>query len=56
MRTYRLNDIHSITVEKANRGIKDDYKVTFYENGVQLGCPDYYNRDCLEWQYDITLD
>ena len=54
MKTFNLGNGHTLTVEKANRGFEDDYKVTFFEDGMKL-ITEYYNRECLEWEYDITL-
>ena len=54
MKTFNLGNGHTLTVEKANRGLEDDYKVTFFEDGMKL-ITEYYNRECLEWEYDITL-
>lgn len=54
MKTFVIDEVHSITVEKANRGIDDDYIVTSYELGRNMGT-EYYDRECLEWEYDIKL-
>lgn len=54
MKTFDLGNGHTITVEKANRGLEDDYKVTFFEDGKPFA-PEYYSKDCLEWEFDITL-
>lgn len=54
MKNFDLGNGHLITVEKTNRDIVDDYKVTFYEDGIKL-VTEYYNKECLEWEYDITL-
>ena len=51
---FELENGHSITVEKANRGIEDDYKVTFFEDGRKL-FEEYANKDCIEWEYDVTI-
>ena len=54
MMKFELGNGHSITVEKANRGIEDDYKVTFFEDGRKL--TEYYaTKDCVEWEYDVTI-
>ena len=54
MMKFELGNGHSITVEKANRGIEDDYKVTFFEDGRKL--TEYYaTKDCIEWGYDVTI-
>ncbi len=55
MRTFDLGNGHTLIVEKANRGIDDDYKVTELEDGVALFGSDYYSKDALEFDYDIAL-
>ena len=55
MRRYNLANGHEITVEKGERGITDDYKVTFFEDGKALSSPEYYNKDTLEYEFDIVL-
>lgn len=55
MKTFDLGNGHTLVVEKANRGIEDDYKVTELEDGVALFGSDYYNKDGLEFDYDIIL-
>ena len=55
MKIFNLGNGHTLEVEKANRGIEGDYKVTFKEDGKALfGC-EYYSKDALEFEYDITL-
>ena len=36
MKIFNLGNGHTLEVEKANRGIEDDYKVTFKEDGKAL--------------------
>lgn len=55
MKTYELGNGHSLVVEKANRGIEDDYKVTFLENGKALFGSEYYNKESLEFDYGIAI-
>lgn len=55
MRKYNLGNGHEIIVEKGERGIPDDYKVTFLEDGKALSAPEYYNKDALEFEFDIIL-
>ena len=55
MKKFILTNSHSITVEKANRGIEDDYKITFFEDDRKLS-EEYGNKDYIEWQYDVVLD
>ena len=54
MMKFELGNGHTITVEKANRGIEDDYKITFFEDGRKL-FEEYANKDCIEWEYDVTI-
>lgn len=54
MKKFYLGNGHTITVEKANRGIEDDYKITFFEDSKKLG-DEYGNKEYIEWQYDVTL-
>ena len=55
MKRYNLGNGHEITIEKGERGIKDDYKVTFFEDGKALFSPEYYSKDALEYEFDIVL-
>ena len=36
MKIFNLGNGHTLEVQKANRGIEDDYKVTFKEDGKAL--------------------
>lgn len=54
MREFNLGNGHTITVEKANRGIEDDYLITFYEDGRKLS-DKYGNKEYIEWEYDVVL-
>ena len=54
MKTFDLGNGHTITVENANRGREDDYKITFYEDGRKLS-DKYGNKEYIEWFYDVTL-
>ena len=55
MEIFNLGNGHTLEVEKANRGIEYDYKVTFKEDGKALFGFEYYSKDALEFEYDITL-
>lgn len=44
----------SITVEKADRGLEDDYKITHFVNGKKY-CEEYATKECVEWEYDVTI-
>ena len=55
MKRYNLGNGHEITVENGERGIPDDYKVTYFEDGKALFSPEYYNKDALEFEFDIVL-
>lgn len=52
---FVLGNGHTIAVETANRGLKDDYKITFFEDGKQLGTSEYGNKDYIEYFYGVTL-
>lgn len=54
MKTFDLGNRHTITVEKANRGIGDDYKITFFEDGRKLS-DEYGNKEYIEFMYNVTL-
>ena len=54
MKTFELGNGHTITIEDANRGIIDDYKITFFEDGRKL-FEEFGNKDYIEWEYEITL-
>lgn len=55
MRKFDLGNGHTIAVETANRGLEDDYKITFFEDGKQLGPSEYGNKDYIEYFYGVTL-
>ena len=55
MKIFNLGNGHTLEVENANRGIEDNYKVTFKEDGKALSGCEYYSKDALEFEYDITL-
>ena len=44
-----------IHVEPGNRGLEDDYKVTTFHYGKQMGEPEYFTKEALEFYYDIEL-
>ena len=52
VKKFDLGNGHKITVEKANRGIEDDYKIIFFEDGRKLS-DEYGNKEYIEWQYGI---
>lgn len=55
MKTYKCDDIgHTIMVENPDQYGR--YLVHFYEDGVELGIPEYYSKDCAEWKYEIEID
>ena len=54
MKTFELGNGHTITIEDANRGIADDYKITFFEDGRKL-FEEFGNKDYIQWEYEITL-
>lgn len=54
MKTFELGKYHSITVEKANRGIDNDYKITFFENGRIL-IVEYGNAEYIEFEYGVKM-
>lgn len=53
---FELTNGHSIIVEKVNRdSLKNDYKITFFEDGRKLD-EEYGNRDYIEYQYGVKLN
>lgn len=52
---FELGNGHTLEIEKANRGIDDDYKVTYKEDGKALGSPEYYTKSAIAFDYDITF-
>ena len=55
MKRYNLGNGHEITVENGERGIPDDYKVTYFEDGKPIFSPEYYSKNALEFEFDIVL-
>lgn len=51
---YTLEHGHTVTIEEANRGIDDDYLISFYEDG-RLLFKEYGSAEYIEDQYDITI-
>lgn len=51
---FELGNGHTIKVERANRGIKDDYKITFFEDGRKLD-EEYGTKEYIEYEYNIKL-
>ena len=54
MKNFELGNGHTITIEYANRGIVDDYKITFFEDGRKL-FEELSNKNYIERKYYITL-
>ena len=54
MKKFNLGNGNEIVVEKANRGLEDDYKITFYENGRNL-MTEYGNREYIEYEYEVKF-
>jgi hypothetical protein len=54
MKRFDLGNGHTLEVEKVMRGNYESYKATFFEDGRKLN-HEYYSKDALEWEYDITL-
>lgn len=55
MKTFDLGNWHTLIVEKANRGLEDDYKVTELEDGKAIFGFEYYNKNALEYDYNIAF-
>ena len=55
MTKFDLGNSHTITIENGNRGLVDDYKITFYEDGKILGSPEYGTKDYIEYEYGIEI-
>lgn len=54
MKKFDLGNGHTITVETANRGGADDYKITFYEDGRKL-MTEYGNADYIRYEYEVEF-
>lgn len=54
MKRFDLGNGHTLEVEKTDRGIVNDCKVTFLEDGRKLG-EEYWDKETLEYFYDIKL-
>lgn len=54
MKEFDLGNGHTIIIEKANRGIEDDYKITFFEDGRELG-EEYGNKKYIAFTYDVAI-
>lgn len=54
MKKFNLGNGHIITIEIANRGIEDDYKITFYEDGRKL-FEEFGNADYIEFEYGVEI-
>jgi|GEM_PF-3707818 len=54
MKNFDIGNGHTITVEPAQRGIPDDFKVSFYEDG-RLLFSEFGNLDYICYQYDVQF-
>lgn len=54
MKKFDLGNGHTITVESANRGIPDDYKITFFEDNQKL-FNEYGNADYITEFYGVDF-
>ena len=55
MKRFNLGNGHELLVETGDRGLNDDYKVTFLEDGKAIFGSEYYSKDALEFEYEVTL-
>lgn len=55
MKIFDLGNGHTITIENGNRGLADDYRITFYEDGKPLGTSEYGNKEYIEDCYGIIF-
>lgn len=55
MGRFELGNGHTLLVENANRGIEDDYLVSFLEDGKKIGLSEYYSSSGIEEEFGITL-
>lgn len=54
MKKFEIGNGHSITIEKANRGLNDDYRITYYEDGKKL-FEEYGNAEYINDEYEINI-
>ena len=54
MKEFIINAIAKIVVELANRGIDDDYKISYFENGRYL-MSEYGNKDYIMEEYGVIF-
>lgn len=52
---YELENGHTLEIEKANRGIDDDYKVTLKEDDKALFGSEYYTKDAIAFEFNIYI-
>lgn len=54
MKEFIINAFAKIVVEPANRGIKDDYRISYFENGKYL-ISEYGNKDYIMEEYGVIF-
>ncbi len=54
MKKFELGNGHEISIEKANRGLEDDYKIVYYEDGRKI-FEEYGNADYISYEYEINI-
>ena len=54
MKEFTINAIAKIVVEPADRGIDDDYRISYFENGRYL-MSEYGNKDYIVEEYGVIF-
>lgn len=54
MREFIINAIAKIVVKPANRGIEDDYKISYFENDKYI-ISEYGNKDYIMEEYGVVF-
>ena len=54
MKKLDLGNGHTLVIETANRGLQDDYKITFLEDNKKL-FEEYGTQEYIEYEYEVKF-
>lgn len=54
MKKIDLGNGHTLVIETANRGLQDDYKITFLEDNKKL-FEEYGTQEYIEYEYEVKF-
>lgn len=54
MKIFDFGNGHTVKAEKSNRGIINEYKITFFEDGKKCD-EEFWSKEDFEWEYDVII-